>query len=116
MKYNDDGISPDPVLVPPHQIVNRLLPVPRYQFFLLHNDPLMLRLSLDLALHRSLLLHLVPIMQFRLVLCQEVLFGPLMLSLFLDLSGHFDNISAKVHIFRFLGLLNHSSQICEVLL
>ena len=49
------------------------------------------------------------------MLCVEVLLGSLLLTLFLNLKGNFDNIESEIRIFRLLRLLNHRSQVGEVL-
>ena len=115
MQDNYDGISSDSVLVPPNQIMNRFLPLLRDQLLFFDNDSLVLILLLFPPINRCPLLHLIPVLQFRLMLCKEVLLGFWKFTLFFNFVCNFDNNSPKVFILWLLCLFDHSSQISEVL-
>lgn len=109
-------ITSDPVLVPSHQVVDRVLAVLLHEvtldlfgvfgFLVLHNTSSFL----------SFLLQAVPVAQCLRVCLQVVLLGPRLLALALDFHSDFDNVLPKRNILQLLRLLDHCSQVLEVLL
>ena len=115
MQHNDCRISSNPVLIPPHQVVDGLLPMSHLKLFFYLVCLLLVKLILHTSLHGGFLFGLFPAFQLSHMLCMEVLLGSLLLTLFLNFKSNFDNVEPKVRIFWLLRLLNHCSQVGEVL-